>query len=354
MAFAARAEGPWGGRVLRDVLARLANGWPAGLTVLTGDDLYHLDLAQSAILSHLVPDRSDAFAWTVLGDGPIAAGSLAVAASSSGMFATRRVVFLRDVASLEGEPEPLAAWAKSPPKDGHILVRAPKLDRKRKLHKVLAESGTCLTFRLPASNVEDKELLREIAALAASSGLVLDDDAMDLLVAVCGRDVNRIRQEIDKLAAWRGTSPDGKKVGAGAIRELVAGSALLTGWELADALLERDRAKALAAARRLCDGGAEPIRTLGGLAFRARALIQAKGLTERGVSNNDAIGAARAWFFREALARGMERYALPEALAMPGRLLAADRTFKSRSIDKGAVLEATVAALTAPPAGRAR
>ena len=40
-----------------------------------------------------------------------------------------------------------------------------------------------------------------------------------------------------------------------------------------------------------------------------------------------------------------------ELLAMPGRLLEADRSFKSRSLDKGAVLEALVLGLTAAVPG---
>jgi DNA polymerase III delta subunit len=64
------------------------------------------------------------------------------------------------------------------------------------------------------------------------------------------------------------------------------------------------------------------------------------------------VDASRAWYFRDALAAGLRRYTLPELLAMPWRLLEADRSFKSRSLDKGAVLEALVARLTAPPAER--
>jgi hypothetical protein len=39
---------------------------------------------------------------------------------------------------------------------------------------------------------------------------------------------------------------------------------------------------------------------------------------------------------------------MTELLAMPGRLLEADRSFKSRSLDRSAVLEALVLGVTAP------
>lgn len=347
MAFAARSEGPWGGAALKTALAKLERGWPPGLTVLTGDDLYHLDQAQAAILSSLVPEGAGSFGLSVVGDDAITTGALVGAARSTGMFAARRVVLLRDIAGLEGDPEPLAAYASRPGSDSYLIVRAPKLDRKRKLHKVLAEAGICLAFRAPSNAAGFKDLMAEIATMAAARGLSLEERAIALLPAACGPDLNRIAAELDKLALWQGAdAAKGTAIGVGAVRDLVAGSVQLSGWELADALTERDVAGALGATRRLLDAGEEPIRMVGGLASRARALLKAKAMVEAGASPQAVVDAARAWYFREGLAKGVKRYALAELLAMPARLLEADRTFKSRSLDKGAVLESLVLGLT--------
>jgi len=344
--FAPRGEGPWAGAVLATLTAELSRGWPPGLTVLTGADAFHLDRAQRAILAHLVPDQEAAYAVSMFGSDPIAAASLVGAARSSGMFSERRVVFLRDVAALEGEPDALAAFAADPPRASFILVRAPKLDRKRKLHKVLAEAGRCLAFRPASSDAEVRELVRVLAGLARERGVTLEPGGAEFLLAVCGPDLNRIVGELDKVAAWLGDEATTRKVGAAQLRELVAGSGLMSGWELADALTARDPASALAAARRLLDGGEEPIRILGGLASRARALLKAKAMSEAGASAKSVVDAARAWYFRDALQRGLERYTLDELLAMPRHLHEADRTFKSRAIDKGAVLETLMITLT--------
>jgi DNA polymerase-3 subunit delta len=346
---ASRAEGPWGQPALKKTLAGLAKGWPAGLTVLTGDDLYHLDRAQSAILAHLAPAKDDDFVLSIVGDEPITTAALVGSARSAGMFASRRVVFVRDITSLEGEPEPLVGYAASPPRESYMIVRAPRLDRKRKLHKALAEAGACLAFRSPASDVEFKELEKEMATMAGERGVRLEDRAAQLVLDVCGSDLNRVAMELDKMAVWLGPElAAAAPLDEAAVRGLVAGSGLLSGWELADAVTQRDPVGAMAAARRLLDSGDEPIRIVGGLAFRARALLRAKAMTEAGASRDAATAAARAWYFRDALALGLERYTMKEVLAMPARFLEADRTFKSRSLDKGAVLEALVLRLTAP------
>jgi len=353
MAASGRAEGPWGGAALTAVRTRIAKGWPPGLTVLTGDDLYHLDGAQAAILDHLVPDGSALFALSIVGDLSITTGALVGAARSSGMFASRRVVLLRDVAALEGDPEPLAAFAKAPPSEGFIVVRAPKLDRKRKLHKALAEAGTCVVFRSPANTAEFRALAAEMTSMATERGLSLEDRAAGFILEVCGNDLHRIAGELDKLAIWAGPQQGGKaRIDAETVRALVAGSGLLSGWELADALTERDRREATASARRLIDAGDEPIRILGGLASRARSLLRAKAMTEAGRPAKDVVDASRAWYFKEALAKGLSRYSLPELMAMPAALLAVDRSFKSRSLDRGALLQALVAELTGPSTER--
>jgi len=353
MAFASSATGPWGGAVLSGVLASVAKGWPPGLTVLTGDDFYHLDRAQAAILDHLVPDRADTFALSIIGDDSISTGALVGAARSTGMFAARRVVFLKDVVGLEGDPDPLTAYAKNPPAASFLIVRAPKLDRKRKLHKALAEAGTCLNFRQPANPAEFKALASEMTAMAKERGVKLDERAAGFILDVCGHDLNRIAAELDKLSVWLGPEAGPRPpVDLASARALVAGSGLLSGWELADALTSRNATEAIASARRLLDAGEEPIRMVGGLASRARSLLLAKAMTEAGAQAKAVVDASRAWYFRDALAAGLKRYTLAELLAMPSRLLDVDRSFKSRALDKGAVLEVLVTQLTGPTAER--
>ncbi|HJQ98717.1 MAG TPA: hypothetical protein VJ826_10425, partial [Candidatus Polarisedimenticolaceae bacterium] len=190
--------GPWGGAVLERVHETVKRGWPSGLTVLTGDDLFHLDRAQRAILTSLVPDLADPYACTVFSDTPVAAGELVGAARSSGMFAARRVVLVRDAALIQGEPDPLTAFAAAPPERGYLLIRAPRLDRKRKMGKALAETKNCLVFRAATEN-ERSVLARVIASLAKEHAVELPREAVDLLVEVCGSDLNRIEREIEKL-----------------------------------------------------------------------------------------------------------------------------------------------------------
>jgi len=336
--------GPLGGTVLRSTLNALAKGWPPGLTVLTGEDFFHLDAAQKALLAHLAPEGTGSGALTVFGDRKVEVGTVLAAACSVGMFSPRRVVLVRDVEALDGKPGPLAGYASSPPGDSYLIVRAPKLDARRGLHRELLEAGRTVTFR-PPSQDEAEAVGREAADLAKERGLALDRDAIAFLVEVSSGDLYRLSSELDKIRDWRGKESSGA-VTVWEAREVAAGGGALSGWELADAILARDSEKALEATRRLAEAGEQPIRTLGGLAWRARAMLQVKAAIESGSAPEEAARSVWAGVPAARLLAGLRHWPLGDLLALPGRLLRTDRTLKSRGIDKWAVMESLADDLT--------
>ncbi len=342
-----RAPGIAPAALLREVRSRAGSGWPAGLAVLTGDDAYHLDAAQDAILAALVPPGTGDLALTVFGgDERVAVADVVAAARSVGMFSPRRVVLVRDVDVLEGEPDALQAYAGRPPADSYLVVRAPALDQRRKLHKALASAGTTLAF-VRGGEADDPATRREIGGLAAERGLRLRPAVVAFLAEAAAGDLYRVRSELDKIRAWIGGDTPAD-VTPEIAREVAAGTAVMTGWEVADAVQRRDLPEALAALRRLIESGAEPIQVLGGLAWRARALLQARALRDGGAGPRDILSAVRVPFAREAFLEAVERYSLAELRAFPYHLARADRTLKSRGIDAGAVLQELAVALISP------
>ena len=197
---------PFQRTTLRAVQQELARGWPVGLTVLTGDDLYHLDQVQRTLLRELVPGEASEFALTVYGEQ---------------------------------------------------------------------------------------------------------------------------RVDIPTVVA--------------------AGSAVLSGWEVAVAIGRRDRSAALLALRHLLAAGDEPLRLIGGVAFRVRGMLQARAMIERGVGAAQAVRASRLWGDATShVVAGLQRYSLAELLAFPALLLAADRTLKSRAVAPLAVLESMLDRMLLP------
>lgn len=352
MAVRRGPEGPWAGALLREVIARVKRGWPPGLVLFAGDEAWHLDRAKRSILDALVPDDAS-FGLTVFDDEKVSTATVAAAArSGGGMFASRRVVVVRDLALLEGEAEkdkiePLAAYAADPSPDSHVLVLARALDRKRRLHASLAEAGTLLVFRSPASEPEVAEATAAVEGMAREAGIALGSGAAAFLLERVEGDFLRVAREIDKAAAWAegATAPLTK----GDLAAIVHGDAASTGWELSDAITARDGAAAARWARRL--GGVrdrgEAIPIVGGIAWRARTLLKAKAMLARGAREQEVVDACRAWAYRGGLLAGLKRYTLEELLAFPARLLEADRALKGGALPARAVLESLAADLIA-------
>jgi DNA polymerase-3 subunit delta len=341
-----RPTSPPAGTVLRRLRKSLERGWKPGLTVLTGEDSYHLDAAQSALLEHLAPGEGSEFGLTVVGEVKVDLSEIVASARSLPMFASRRVVLARDVSALEGDPAPLVAYAEDPPPGSFLLVRAPKLDLRRPLHKALVAAGRVLEFA-PPPDPTGGVVLRDVKELAAERGLSLERSVALFLADVCAGDLYRVSTELDKLDVWIGPRAE-RAVRLEDARQVVFGGGTLSGWEIADAVLERDLRSALTAVRRLVGSGDEPIRIVGGLAWRARTLLQAKAMLVGGIPRDKVIAAARAWGYRDRFLAGLKRYTLDELLGFPARLLEADRCLKSRSLDPRAVLESLVSDLIRP------
>jgi len=331
-----------GGELLREVEKELGREWPVGLTVLSGDDVYHLDRAQRRLLEVLTQDDASEFGLTVFGDDKVDLSAVVGAARSVGMFSPRRVVFVSNLSALDGEPETIQAYAAAPPPQSYLIVRAPSLDQRRKLHQVLAKSGRLLKFEAGDPGYGRGE--QDVVEMAREKDLELDSGTAAFLHQIAGGDLYRLSNELDKIRAWLGEGE--RRVTQEIVREVAVSGGLLSGWEVADAVLRRDRAAALAAARRLVDGGDEPIRVVGGLAWRARVMLQARAMLDAGTRPGDVIKATRAFYYRDALLQGVSRYSLGELLRFPSILMQADKTLKSRSIHPGAVLENLVDRLT--------
>jgi DNA polymerase-3 subunit delta len=326
MAVRRGRKAPPPGVVLKQVQQQLTSGWPQGLTVLAGDAAYHLDSALEGIVGQIRPDDAESdFSMSVFGDERVDVAKVVAAARSVGMFAPRRVVLVRDAAILEGEADAVVEYGGSPPAGSYLIVRAYSLDLRRKLHKALASAGKFYRFEA-SGDVDPREAVAEVSAMAREQGLELKQEAVTLLAQMHGADLYRVAGELEKLRAWSGDARS--PIGAETVREVASGGAAVSGWEVANAVMARDRESALAAARHLVDAGDEPIRIVGGLAWRARMMMQAR-------------------MDREAC------YSRNELLAFPAVLLRADRALKSRRISPRAVLEDLVDSLTRVPGGAA-
>jgi DNA polymerase III subunit delta len=187
-------------------------------------------------------------------------------------------------------PKQLSALAEAlgalPPELSVVLVERPPAGRERPnrarasarkalVAAVEAAGGETIQFAAPSA----RDLPRHLVAEARKRGFELDADAASLLAARMEGRLQRLANELDRLAVWAG--PEGR-VGADDLAAMVADTSEEASWTLADALVEGDPSHALAAAERLTGQGETATGLVWQAAKRLRLAERARELLDAG------------------------------------------------------------------------
>ena len=171
------------------------------------------------------------------------------------------------------------------PPDLTLVLVSREEPPKVKAPKALAEAvkaagGEVLDFAAPKA----RQLPAWLTSEAKRRGFTLDADAARLLVERMGEGTVRLSTELDRLAIW---APEGGRVEREDLEAMVADTSEEVAWALADALVERSPAGAVAAAERLAGQGEATTPLIYGAAKRLRDAHRALVELDRGRSPKD-------------------------------------------------------------------
>jgi DNA polymerase-3 subunit delta len=176
---------------------------------------------------------------------------------------------------------------------------------------------------------------------AAEHGLRLDADAARALLGAVGTRPRRVLRELEKLAVM--AHPD-TELDAGQIARLSAGEATTQAYDLADALVARDRSAAFALAEELCYRDERPTRIAFPVVRRLREVHRAAGLADAGASERQVASALRVppWVAKRTMSRAREadRDSLERALCAFADLEVETRA--GAGLDEGTVFSLTL------------
>jgi len=152
------------------------------------------------------------------------------------------------------QAKPVATALGSLPPDLTIVLVAREGSPKPKAPKALGDA----VAKAPGGEVrrcdapKARDLPSRLCADAERRGFTLTPDAAALLVDRLGVSTMRLSTELDRLALW---AAEGGEVKAEDLEAMVADTSEEVMWTLSDAIVDRDRAGAAAAAARLKDQG---------------------------------------------------------------------------------------------------
>jgi DNA polymerase III subunit delta len=222
--------------------------------LLTGDDQAKLDAALSALRARAEREGGPGALESFGTDGAPDADALIAAIPALSLTATRRYLLADGVERwTTAQAKAATAALGSLPPDVTVVLIAREDPPKVRAPKGLGEAveaagGEVRRYEAPRA----RDLPARLVVEARRRKFELEPDAARLLVARLGESTTRLQTELDRLALWAG---EGGSVGAHDLEAMIADTSEEVVWALSDALVDRNRPAAAAAAARLTAQG---------------------------------------------------------------------------------------------------
>ena len=284
-------------RTQNDFQRQLGAGTIGPLYLFEGDETLLRDNALKDLIAKVVdPDLRDFNVTSISAVNGDITAPLEIAGQLP-MMSPRRVVIVTgfETISDERQVQGLERYLNDPNPSSDLVFVSNALDNRRAISGLLRRSCTQVSF----NRFEDGQDAPEwIARYFSNKGVRIGSADAAFLVGLVGTDLRRLTNEADKLTAYVGESG---RIARNDIEELVPHSRDHTNFEIADAIRDGNRGKALRLLSQMFsengDRGEAPA-LLGALAASFRRLLIAKEMIEEGLGPEEiakAIGSSVHW-----------------------------------------------------------
>lgn len=261
-----------------DPLDALADGLnnPAPIYLLVGGESLLRRKAVARIRSEIVSGPVAAFNDATFTAGPSSdadpLGFVEICRTAP-MMAARRLVMVRQVEDANAALlDALLAYAQAPIDSTVLVVTGEKfpgatggVDRGVRIQNAVKKTGVVLKLDLDGPG--RAALARETAKAMKVS---LDAGALQLLQSLAGDDLSTLLSDVEKCANFVG---DNGKITEAVVSDVCVSTADADSWGITNAIIARDRDRALETLHRLLEDGEPPHKLLGGIAWQLRQVL---------------------------------------------------------------------------------
>ena len=243
---------------------------------------------------------------------------------------------LHEAIPQDKEAQALIDYVENPIPEACLVVTSNKIDRKRKLFKILTGLKTAIACEAPKEN----ELINWLRKRAEESNYSLSTNAARFLVNRVGARPGILAKELEKTLLYAGAN---KSISEREVAEVVGESKTENVFALTEALKTKNSETALRLLNNQINQGEEPIKILGTIAWQFRMIWEVKHYQKKNLPSGQI-----------AKAMGANPYVVDKALYHTGRfstkqlrtsyleLAKADRSLKSSSQDPLAVMQTLI------------
>lgn len=296
-----------------EALTEIGQGRVRPVYLVHGGEPFLIEEVHRALRAAVVRPESADFNYHVLDPGPDQVGQALGLAQTQPVFAERRLVVVKECPAIVprrkgaaekeapagggegpsdgGEPSggggdaALLDYLKAPAPSTVLLFIAGAVDARRKVTKALTAAGAAVECQ----PLKPEDAVMWVQRRAESRGKQLNGRAASLLVERVGTDLRLLDGELEKLVLYAGKA---REIQARDVERMVANLAETEIFRLTDAVLHRDRTRAIALLERLLRQVDHPLQLLVALTNRFRQLLLVKALEERGLNRRDAAAQA--------------------------------------------------------------
>lgn len=226
----------------------------------------------------------------------------------------------------DDDPALLDAYLERPVEATCLVFDAPDLDKRRSAVKALLSAATVVDCAPPR---RESDVRRWVQGAAQSRGFSLPPEAIAYLLETVGADLQRLHQELEKIALYVGE--DGE-VAARDLEALMGRSREYSVFELTDELVEGDADGALTVLNHLLDDGEAPPAILGMITWIVRQMVIAGDLAARGRPEKEVLGQLGGrWDTRRQVLSRVRRTSVERLEGLLASCAEADEAAKVRS-----------------------
>jgi DNA polymerase III subunit delta len=331
-----------------DPLATLREGEPGPLYFIHGKERYLVDRAVDILRARVLDPRTRDFNYELFYGKEAGAARIVQASRSLPMMAKRRLVLVRDADDMKAdELAALISYVQSPSPETCLVFVGEKIDSRMKFFTAFKKTGELIKL----DPLYERQLPDFVRGEARARGVKIDADAVTMIVGEIGAELGQLADAVERLAIFVG---DKKQVSAADVVEVVATTRQRSVFELANAVGEGNREKALAMLGSMLAAKESGVRIIAMLARHLRQLWIAHDFLKGGGARGQlAAVLGIPPFFVDGIADQARRFDRPRLTRMHDALFRADKLIKSSRLEDTRLMELLILELTERPRPRA-
>ncbi|MFL3660794.1 MAG: DNA polymerase III subunit delta [Polaribacter sp.] len=224
---------------IRNIVSDIKSGNIKPIYFLMGEEPYYIDKISDYIEAHVLADSEKVFNQQVMYGRDATIEDIVAAAKRYPMMAERQVLIIKEAQDLSRNIEKLVSYAENPQPTTVLVLnyKYKKLDKRKKLHKVIAKTG----FIFESKKLYENQVSDWIRKVLSEKNYKIEPKASLMLVEFLGTDLSKISNELGKLML---VLPVGTIISDTHIEENIGISKDFNNFELRKAVGEKQIVKA--------------------------------------------------------------------------------------------------------------